>query len=316
MYIGQIKMSEKTPIQEIKSPGNNIYIKRDDLYPYSFGGNKARKGKLFFDKIDKGKYDCVVTYGSSSSNHCRIIANSAAARGIPCYIIGPKESSNATFNSKMMKLFGAEITVVSIDEVHDTIENKLQQLRGIGRKPFFIPGGGHGNTGTQAYVDCYREICDYERENNIHFDYIFHASGTGTTQAGLICGKLINRDEREIIGISIARKCPRGRDIVVDSVKEYLSDNQIIVSDDDMDESTVFVDDYTGDGYGTNNAEINQIIVEMMINHGIPMDGTYTAKAYNGMKKFIKKKDIKSKNILFIHTGGTPLFFDDLERLE
>jgi D-cysteine desulfhydrase len=33
------------------------------------------------------------------------------------------------------------------------------------------------------------------------------------------------------------------------------------------------------------------------------------------MKEYIKKNDIKGKNILFIHTGGTPLFFDDLEEV-
>ena len=73
-----------TPIQQIE---NNIYVKRDDLIPYSFGGNKARKGFLFFEEIDKGEFDCVVTYGSSHSNHCRVISNMAAARNMPCYLI-------------------------------------------------------------------------------------------------------------------------------------------------------------------------------------------------------------------------------------
>ena len=33
------------------------------------------------------------------------------------------------------------------------------------------------------------------------------------------------------------------------------------------------------------------------------------------MKKYIAENNIKNKNILFIHTGGTPLFFDDLRRM-
>ena len=41
---------------------NNIYIKRDDLIPISFGGNKARKAMNFFKEIDQGEFDCVVTY--------------------------------------------------------------------------------------------------------------------------------------------------------------------------------------------------------------------------------------------------------------
>lgn len=307
--------SDKTPIQCLyeDNKDNRIYIKRDDLLPFSFGGNKARKAVNFFQVIDVGDYDCVVTYGSSSSNHCRIISNMAAARGLPCYIIGPQEASKPTFNSKMMELFGANLTIVPVDAVHDTIENKLQDLRNQEMNPYFISGGGHGNLGTQAYVDCYEEILDYENKEHLHFDYIFFASGTGTTQAGLVCGQLINQDNRKVVGISIARKNPRGRQIVLDSIREYLLEKEISIDVSQIDEKTIFIDNYIGSGYGTENIEIENTIREMLFQHGIPMDTTYTGKAYTGMKKFIEKEQICGKNILFIHTGGIPLFFDDLE---
>ena len=48
-----------------------------------------------------------------------------------------------------------------------------------------------------------------------------------------------------------------------------------------------------------------------MKNYGIPLDATYTGKAFMGMTEYIK--EIKERNILFIHTGGTPLFFDALK---
>ena len=302
------------PIQTIKSKDwkNKIYIKRDDLIPVSFGGNKARKAEYFFREIDNGGYDSVVTYGSSSSNHCRIVANMAAARGLPCYIISPEEASQPTYNSYMVELFGAERTIVPVSQVHDTIENKLEALRTAGMKPYFIPGGGHGNLGTQAYVDCYEEIREYEAQNNIHFDYIFHASGTGTTQAGLVCGQLIHGDERKIVGISIARKNPRGRDVVLDSVRDYFNEKKILVDEKSVQEATIFEDAYTGDGYGKENAEINQTIRDVLIQHGIPLDATYTGKAFCGLKRYLNENGIAGKNILFIHTGGTPLFFNHL----
>lgn len=303
---------QSTPVYQIENSENKIFIKRDDLIPVSFGGNKARKAFNFYKEIDQGGYDAVVTYGSSSSNHCRIIANMAAARGIPCYIIGPEEASKPTFNSKLMEVFGAEMTIVPVNEVHDTIEKKMQTLAESGKKPYFIAGGGHGNLGTQGYVDCYEEIKQYEKDNNIFFDYIFFASGTGTTQAGLVCGQILNDDDRKIVGISIARKNPRGRQIVLDSIQEYLDEKEVKVSEKTIEDMTVFLDDFTGEGYGKENPEIKKNIWEMMKNHGIPMDSTYTAKAYTGMKQYIKQEMIQDKNILFIHTGGTPLFFDDL----
>lgn len=299
-----------TPIQFLGvEQGNKLYIKREDLIPYSFGGNKARKGFLFFEEFDKGGYDCVVTYGSSHSNHCRIISNMAAASNVKCYIIGPAEVSDSTFNSRFMDLFGAEITTVPVEQVHDTIENKLQELRDEGHKPYFIPGGGHGNIGTEAYVQCYEEIREYEQNQGIHFDYIFFASGTGTTHAGLVCGQIKNQDSRKIVGISIARKNPRGRNVVIGSIEEYIPK----IEPREVQEKTIFIDEYTGDGYGKANAEITEIIRDTLIRYGIPFDSTYTGKAFLGMKKYIEKENIKDKNILFIHTGGTPLFFDLLE---
>ncbi len=305
-----------TPIRYVAEiDANHVHIKREDLLPFSFGGNKARKAELFFRKIDAGDYDCVVTYGSSSSNHCRVVSNMAAARGLPCYIIGPQEASKATFNSRMMELFGAQIHMVPVAEVHDTIENTLHRLRDERKKPYFIPGGGHGNLGTQAYVDCYEEICAYERENGLRFDYIFFASGTGTTQAGLVCGQLMRGDTDRIIGISVARKNPRGRQVVLDSVAEYLAEHAPEIPAAAMEAATVFIDEYTAAGYARQDADINATIRDMLCRYGIPMDSTYTAKAFCGMKKYLEKENIRGRNILFIHTGGTPLFFDDLETM-
>ena len=300
-----------TPIHMVsKDNGNQVYIKREDFIPFSFGGNKARKAQLFFEEFDRGGYDCVVTYGSGSSNHCRVVANMAAARNVPCYIISPEEASERTYNSNLMDAFGAEIFVCPVSQVSGTIDRKIAELKRQGKSPYFIAGGGHGNLGTQAYVDCYEEIRRFEQENNIHFDYIFHASGTGTTQAGLICGQLINRDDRKIVGISIARRFPRGRDVILQSVKEYLEEQRVFVSDSAVENATVFTDDYVGDGYGAYTPDVAATIEMVMRNYGIPLDTTYTGKAFSGMLDYLEKNHIADKTVLFIHTGGTPLYFD------
>ena len=302
-----------TPIVRVdRFQSNELYIKREDLIPFSFGGNKARKAELFFREIDRGNFDCVVTYGSSSSNHCRVISNMAASRSMECYIISPEEASEPTFNSNMMERFGARITVCKEEEVHGTIESLIERLEKEGKKPYFIAGGGHGNIGTHSYYQCYEEIRSYEKQTGIHFDYIFHASGTGTTQAGLVCGKLINSDDKSIVGISIARKNPRGRNVVVQSVKEYLSEKGFRTDLEAVEDAVIFDDSYTGDGYGANTSA--EIIEYIMNKYGIPLDSVYTGKAFGGMLDYIKKNDIGDKNILFIHTGGTPLFFDFLEK--
>lgn len=305
-----------TPIHEINGIlDNRVFIKREDLIPYSFGGNKARKAKLFFDEIEMGDYNCVVTYGSSHSNHCRIVSNMAAQRGFLCYIITPLEVSDVTFNSRLMNMFGAKMIAVPVEQVHETIEKTLNKLKEDGNKPYFIPGGGHGNIGTRAYVNCYDEISFFEKVNNIHFDYIFFASGTGTTHAGLVCGQILNNDNRKIVGISIARKNPRGRDVVVQSVKDYFSAYAFDFSQADVEDKIVFLDEYVQGGYGKDCLQIQDMIKSAFVSYGVPLDSTYTAKAFYGMVDYIKNNRLTNSNILFIHTGGTPLFFDDLRRM-
>ena len=214
-----------------------------------------------------------------------------------------KEQSDA-FEKKNFELQAAEGLLAEA-------EAKISELKTAGRKPYFIEGGGHGNIGTEAYVQCYREIREYEKEKNARFDYIFFASGTGTTHAGLVCGQLLSGDERKIVGISIARKNPRGRDVVLESIRSYLGDR---AAEEQIQEKTVFIDDYTS-GYGKQDRRVVETIETALKNYGIPLDATYTGKAFMGMREYIRKEQIKGKNILFIHTGGTPLFFDTLKKL-
>ena len=143
------------------------------------------------------------------------------------------------------------------------------------------------------------------------------ASGTGTTQAGLVCGQLLEGDDKKIIGISIARKNPRGRDVVIESIRDYLSEysDGVQITEDMIQENTIFLDDYTGDGYGRDNKEITETIEKSLVNYGMPLDGTYTGKAFWGMEQYIRRGDLSDKKILFIHTGGTPLFFDELDKI-
>lgn len=328
----------KTPLVPLSGNygANCLYIKRDDMIPFSFGGNKARKAAEFYKEIKNSDIDVIMTYGSNSSNHCRIIANMAAAMGLSCHIISPEENREIFYNTRLVEQFGAVIETCPVTKVSDTIAERIKAYEKEGRKPYFITGGGHGNPGTESYVKAYQEIESWERENEIYFDYIFHASGTGATQAGLVCGQLLsqadakntaidagNREsfpdmelggsggkrKTQIIGISIAREEKRGREVVRDSIKEYLGE-----SFDSLyrEENLIFTDQYRLGGYGNYTEEVKALIDQVMKKEGIPMDTTYVGKAFYGMLRFLEEKRIENKRVLFIHTGGTPLYFDKL----
>lgn len=314
---------DPTPLVEMSGDygQNHYYIKREDMIPFSFGGNKARKAAEFYKEIKKCGADVVMTYGSNSSNHCRIIANMACAMGLDCHIISPQENREILYNTRMVEEFGAVIETCPVTGVSETIDRRVEAYRQEGRNPFFILGGGHGNPGTRACVDTYREIAAYEEQKEICFDYIFHASGTGTTQAGLVSGKLLTEDrkrkcgqtvgEKKIVGISIARSEERGREVVRQSIEEYLgSEYQTLYREEEL----IFTDAYCMGGYGKYNQDVQKTIEEVMAKDGIPMDSTYVGKAFYGMKRYLEEHQIQGKNILFLHTGGAPLFFDLMDK--
>lgn len=302
----------RTPVELLSGEygSNQIYMKRDDMLPFSFGGNKVRKAAEFYKEIKHSAADVIMTYGSNSSNHCRIIANMAAAMGLSCHVISPEENRTILYNTSLVEKFGATIETCPINQVAQTIENRKMAYQSEGKKPYFIVGGGHGNPGTEGYVKAYHEICEQEKELGVRFDYIFHASGTGATQAGLVCGQLLAGDlSRKIVGISIAREEARGRDVVKNSIKEYLGERFKSLY---QEEKLIFTDRYRCDGYGCFNTGIEDIIDMVMMQEGIPMDTTYVGKAFWGMLEYSKAFDIKDKKLLFLHTGGTPLYFDRL----
>lgn len=303
---------EKTPIQSLSGfeTDNALYIKRDDLLPFSFGGNKVRIANEFLRDMEEGDYDCMIAYGQSKSNLCRVVSNLCASFRIPCYVVSAIDEGDTyqdTFNSRMVRKFGAKIITCPKTQVAHTLQTLMKQLEEEGLHPYYVYGDIHGKgreaVASRAYRHAYQEIHDYMQANE-PFDYIFHASATGTTQAGLIAGSFDHGDPVQIVGISVARPRETGEA----AIRENLQALGLF----DMDRPICFEDAYRVGGYGKYHDKIRTTIDTMLRYNGIPLDTTYTGKAFWGMLEYLKEHNIKNKRILFIHTGGTPLFFDHL----
>lgn len=297
---------------------NCYYIKREDQFGGSFGGNKVRKAAHFFREILDNKCDHVVTYGSKYSNHCRAVAEMCARHGLKCTLIMENTYSDmANFNYDILQLL--EVDIIEVENVGDNIKNcineTIENLNKSGFNPYFIPGGGHGVNGTAAYVEVYDEIVKYEQANNIEFDYIFCCLGTGTTYAGLIAGEILNNNNnKHIVGISNARSLERCNQEVILSLREYFSYIDKEIDDDIFRQMIEINEDYIGDGYGISLNGVAESNQEFYRDNGILFDEVYMGKVLFGMRKYIEDKGIHNSNILLIHTGGLPLAFNTLRR--
>lgn len=304
-------MQIKTPVIQIPDEKNSIYVKRDDLLPFSFGGNKVRIALEFINDMKKQGKDCIVGYGNARSNLSRALANLCYQFKIPCHIISPADEDGTridTYNSKMVLSCDAKFHYCRKTNVKETVESVLNDIRKEGLKPYYIYGDstGKGNEHTPmlAYAKLYEEIKG-------QYDYIFLATGTGMTQGGLLAGKAINNGTEKIIGISVARSATQEIEVLRESL-ECFSDRIQKIENYEINVE----DAYLCDGYGTYNRQIEKTIHQQLICNGMPLDPTYTGKAFWGMQDYLNRKGITGKKVLFIHTGGTPLFFDYMNGIQ
>ena len=304
-------MQIKTPVIQIPDENNSIYVKRDDLLPFSFGGNKVRIALEFINDMKKQGKDCIVGYGNARSNLSRALANLCYQFKIPCHIISPADEDGTridTYNSKMVLSCDAKFHYCSKTNVKETVESVLKDIRKEGLKPYYIYGDstGKGNEHTPmlAYAKLYEEIKG-------QYDYIFLATGTGMTQGGLLAGKAINNGAEKIIGISVARSAAQEIEVLCKSL-ECFSDRIQRIENYEINVE----DAYLCDGYGTYNRQIEKTIHQQLTCNGMPLDPTYTGKAFWGMQDYLNRKCITGKKVLFIHTGGTPLFFDYMNGIQ
>ena len=128
-----------TPLyfHETLAGNNQVFLKREDLLPYSFGGNKARIGLCYVEDMEKAGCNHMLAYGNARSNLCRVLSNLCAGSGIPCTILSPADDDGAvreSYNQKMCHFFGAEIVPCLKTGVKATVENALEQSRRLGKR--------------------------------------------------------------------------------------------------------------------------------------------------------------------------------------
>lgn len=296
-----------SPLEYIDNLYNNqIYIKREDKLPFSYGGNKVRFAEAFLEDMYRQKKNAIIAYGSKSSNLCRVVSELCNDNNIPCAVVFSETTEHLTNNSKIVSSFGVREYSCDKTCVSQTIKQAMDDFIQDGYNPYYIYGDikGQGNelTPVMSYVPVYNEIKEFENTNRITFDCIFLATGTAATYSGLICSTIKNGDNRNIIGISIARQAQRCIEITRNNIDLFFNEPQNF--------HPVISDKYLCGGYSLTNKDQLDTIDFIYNKYNIPLDPTYTGKAFWGMKQYLYENNIKNKNILFIHTGGYPIFCD------
>ena len=138
-----------TPLYLLHSDanGNRLYIKREDLLPYSFGGNKARIGHEYLEDMKRQGCDHMLAYGNARSNLCRVLANLCAGEGLPITIIRPADDDGQqrpAFNGLLCDGLGARVVPCLKTGVAETVDAVMEGIRAGGGRPYYIYGDRYG----------------------------------------------------------------------------------------------------------------------------------------------------------------------------
>lgn len=315
----------ETPIHFVMKTagGTSIYMKREDMIPFSFGGNKVRFSAGYLADMEARGCDAMIIYGGYNSNLCRILSDACRMRGIPCSMIhniDDAEEDENTPNARMIRAAGVrEYPCHKGPAIADAVSQAMADFEREGRKPYYINGDktGRGNVHVpmRAYDAAYEEILRYEEASGVHFSKIYLAASTCTTQSGLIAGSIRHGDGREIIGISVTRNTERASEVIFENLLEYFGKTGADVPPEEELKAAIHVRDlYLCGGYALYDDEIGRVIRETYLGAGIPLDPVYTGKAFRGMLADLEADARGEENVLFLHTGGVPLFFEYLDK--
>lgn len=289
--------------------GADVWIKREDLLPLAFGGNKLRNLEFLVGAALAENADVLVTSGRRWSNHCRLTAAAGAAAGLPVHLVltGPPVSPPGA-NEQLERLLGAIVHVAATDARADRealVEEILATLRAEGRRPYLVPVGGSGAIGAAGQVLGGLEFAAQARNLGIEPAAVVLPSATGGTQAGVLVGLRLGGLAARVVGIAVASppaELVRVIAQILDSLRP-LAGLGVAAVEIDVDGA------FLGQAYGVPTPAAAEAAELLARTEGILVDPIYTAKALAGLIAGVRS-GLLTGTIVFWHAGGTPGLFE------
>ncbi len=291
-----------------------VWVKREDLLPLAFGGNKLRNLEFLVGAALADGADTLITSGRRWSNHCRLTAAAGARSGLAVHLVltgPPPAAGDEGPNQLLDELLGATVHVTATDDRAERaalVDAVASAERAAGRRPTVIPVGGSGPIGAAGQVLAGLELADQLAAAGVSAATIVLPSATGGTQAGLIAGLTLAAPiSAPLIGIAVASPAAELRPTIEAILDELAPLAGIRVGP----EAIVLEDDQLGAGYGRPTGAGDEAASLLARTEGILVDPIYTAKALAGLVARVRDGRIAGP-VVFWHAGGTPALFERL----
>jgi 1-aminocyclopropane-1-carboxylate deaminase/D-cysteine desulfhydrase-like pyridoxal-dependent ACC family enzyme len=289
----------------------NVWVKREDLLPLAFGGNKLRNLEFLVGAALKEGADTLVTSGRRCSNHCRLTAAAGAKAGLDVYLVlsGPPPPEPGA-NQRLDELLGATTHVAATDNRDDRrtlVEDITDDLSKAGKRPYVIDVGGTGPVGAAGHVLAGGEMIGQARTLDLRPSAVLLPSATGGTQAGLLAGLRYAGSDSPVVGVAVAAPSHELRPVIT----KLLADLERLAGVSVDPSQIELSDEERGPGYGVRTAQAEDAARLLARTEGILVDPIYTAKALAGLVARARDGRLTGP-VVFWHAGGTPALFESL----
>ncbi len=288
-----------------------LWIKREDLGPLAFSGNKLRNLEFLLGAAVAHGADTIITSGRRWSNHCRLTAAAGAREGLAVHVVvsGPRVANSA--NVRLMRELGATVHEAATDaraEREQLVSEVASKALGRGRRIRILPVGGSEPIGAWGQVLAALEAMDQAAALGVRPDAIVLPTATGGTQAGLVVGAAIadaGATAPRILGIAV-HPDPDLRPKI-----EGLVDALATMAGIEPPQREIEIHErHIGAGYGLLSAEATEAARLLARTEGILVDPVYTAKALGGLIAQAAAGALDGKRVIFWHGGGLPALFE------
>ena len=322
-----------TPLQRLDrlsaQLGVNLYVKRDDFSGMSlFGGNKIRKLEYLLGDAKAKGCDTVFTYGATQSNHAMQTVTACRRLGLAPILylnayVQPDEN-DVRSNMLLDRILGAEMHIIESLPGETEAQTEARcfamgrahaaRLEAEGHRCYDVPMGGASPIGSCGFIGGVLEFAQQCDALGIDPDYVFTATGTGGTLAGLTAGHRLLGKRARITAIAVSAKDAgyeaRCAALGTQALRQLGSEETLSAADFTVDRG------YFAPGYEQPNAAATEAIRLLARTEGLLVDPVYTGKAFAGLLDHVRTGKVpQGSTVVFWHTGGATALFAEKEIL-
>jgi len=304
-----------TPVERLSRFGEwagitNLWVKREDLSHPACGGNKIRGLEFLLADALTGGAKAVLTLGAVGSFHVRATAICARQVGIDTVAILAHQPRAAYVQRNLAaaldagaRLLPTRLPLLPLRYVREM----ARRDRVSGKRPYIVPPGGTSVLACVGHVNAAFELREQVRAGDLSEpDFIFVPLGSLGTAAGLALGCSLAGLKTRVVGVVVFSRlyCTRGRWArMANRTARFMCGidtgiPMLTIRASDL----LVVRSALGRGYAHFTPGGIEAASRIRAMEDLVLDGTYSAKMYDGALRFLRENAWTGRNVLLWHT--------------